>query len=503
MTPAKPKWEEAMAEEIETMKERDVFDVLPMPPDAKVLGTRWVFKTKRDTDGNIKRHRARLVVQGNRQRFGIDYDEVFSPVVNFVLIRLFLLLLVINRGWVDTHLDIKCAYMYGHLEQPTFVRPPEGYREGVQPDVVWRLKKSLYGLHQSGRQWHERLLSEIVKLGFEKVPGYSCVFQRNNNIVLLVYVDDIIVFAQNNSVLQQLVADFERVFDITNLGCITKLLGVNFDRSPNQISIHQTDYIESLAMEYGISPNSLVKVPVHVGQVISKPKSEEEEETNFPYRSLVGSLLFLASRSRPDLLFPVILLSQYNTGHSLTHVKCLLQVLQYAVNTRFQTIQLSKSADENLYAYTDASWASDRDDRKSFCGFITFLGGIPLSWGCKKQSSVALSSMEAEFLGVVHCLKDTRWLSGIFRAFDPVKNLSNLPTVFSDSLSAINYSKNQMETSGTKHIEIRYNFVKDWLLKGYFSLKPVAGKLNIADIFTKPQSAPTLDKFRDIVYHRN
>ena len=110
--------------------------------------------------------------------------------------------------------------------------------------------------------------------------------------------------------------------------------------------------------------------------------------------------------------------------------------------------------------------------------------------------------MEAEFLGVVHCLKDTRWLSGIFRTFGPVKDLSNLPTVFSDSLSAINYSKNQMETSGTKHIDIRYNFVKDWLLKGYFQLKPVAGKLNIADIFTKPQSAPTMEKFRDIVYHR-
>jgi len=125
-----------------------------------------------------------------------------------------------------------------------------------------------------------------------------------------------------------------------------------------------------------------------------------------------------------------------------------------------------------------------------------------LSWGCKKQSSVALSSMEAEFLGVVHCLKDTRWLSGIFRYFELVKDLTNLPTVFSNSLSAINYSKNQMEINSTKHIDIRYHFVKDWLLKGYFQLKAVAGKLNIADVFTKPQSGPTMDKFRSIVFHR-
>ena len=186
----------------------------------------------------------------------------------------------------------------------------------------------------------------------------------------------------------------------------------------------------------------------------------------------------------------------------MEHVKALLQILQYVVNTRHQAIKLSKTSDENMCAYTDSSWASDRDDRKSFSGYLIFLGGIPLSWGCKKQASVALSSMEAEFMGIVSCLKDTRWLSGIFREFEPVQNLLNIPTVFSDSLSAINYSKNQMETSNTKHIEIRFNFVKDWLLKGYFELKSVPGNQNIADIFTKPQSAPTTQKFREIVFSK-
>ena len=500
-SPARAKWEEAMADEVETMRQRDVFDAVSLPNDAKVLGTRWVYKTKRDTDGNIVRYRARLVVQGNRQRFGIDYDEVFSPVVNFVVIRLFLILLVINRGWVDAHLDVKCAYLYGHLEQPTYIRPPDGFREGLQEDVVWRLKKALYGLHQSGRQWHERLLQEILLLKFEKVPGFSCVFHRNNEIVLLVYVDDIIVFAKNSVILADFISQLERIFEISDLGRVTRLLGVNFERVNNDIFVHQVDYVESLGLEYGVTANALVKVPVHVGKTFEKPKTPEEEEIDFPYRSLVGSLLFLASRTRPDILFPVILLSQYNTGHSLDHVKALLQILQYVVNTKHQAIKLSTSSDENLYAYTDSSWASDRDDRKSFSGFMTFIGGIPLSWGCKKQSSVALSSMEAEFLGIVHCLKDTRWLSLIFREFEPVKNLSNVPTIFSDSLSAINYSKNQMETSNTKHIEIRFNFVKDWLLKNYFQLKPVAGKQNIADIFTKPQSAPTIQKFREIVFH--
>ena len=502
LSPAKARWEEAMGDEVETMRQRDVYDAVPLPDNVKVLGTRWVFKTKRDTDGEVVRYRARLVVQGNRQRFGVDYDEVFSPVVNFVVIRLFLLLLVNNRGWVDAHLDIKCAYLYGHLDKPTYIKPPDGFQEGLQGDVVWRLKKALYGLHQSGRQWHERLLQEIMLMNFEKIPGFSCAFHRNNEIVLLVYVDDIIVFAKNSKLLHEFISEIEKVFEISDLGRITRLLGVNFERTNSDIFIHQVDYVDSLGLEYGITANAMVKVPVHVGRTFSKPLNVEEEETNFPYRSLVGSLLFLASRTRPDILFPVILLSQYNTGHTTAHVKALLQILQYVVNTRHQAIRLSTTSDESLYAYTDSSWASDRDDRKSFSGYLVFLGEIPLSWGCKKQSSVALSSMEAEFLGIVHCLKDTHWLSGIFKEFKPVANFNHVPSVFSDSLSAINYSKNQMETSNTKHIEIRYNFVKDWLIKGYFVLKPIPGKLNIADVFTKPQSAQSMQKFREIIFHK-
>ena len=339
-------------------------------------------------------------------------------------------------------------------------------------------------------------------MGFTNIPGFSCVFTRNSNVVILVYVDDIVVFARDETVLRDLIDEFSAIFEITDLGKITKLLGVNFDRQDNEIMIHQVDYIDNLCQEYNIFPNSLVKVPLHVGESFQRPISDDERETEFPYRSLVGSLLFLATRTRPDLLFPIILLSQFNTDHSLKHVKSLKQILQYACNTRLQGIRLAKSTDEALYTYTDASWASDRDDRKSFSGFVTFLCGIPLSWGCKKQSSVALSSMEAEFMGIVHCLKDTRWLSGIFRNFPPVLNISNVPMVFSDSLSAINFCRNQMETNSTKHIEIRYHFVKDWLAKNYFTLKPVAGKLNIADVFTKPQSAPTLDKFRQILFSK-
>ena len=489
-----------MEEEVTTLKQREVFTVIDRPQGAKVLGSKWVYKTKTDSQGDVQRHRARLVVQGFRQTQGIDYDEVFSPVVNFVIIRLFMLLLVVRRKWVDAHLDVKCAYLYGELTQPTFVAVPEGFQDPSKPHAVWSLKRALYGLHQSGRQWYSKLVEELLKIGFIRIPGFSCSFSLNNVAVLLFYVDDLILFALNSTILAQVIQKVSSVFDVTNLGRIQKLLGVVFDRSEGKIKLHQTGYISNLGNEFGISPNKLVKVPLTVGTVLQKPAEAEEQLGNFPYRSLVGSLLFLATRTRPDLLFPVILLSQFNTCYTGVHEKCLLQVLQYACNTKSLTINLSDCTSDCLYAFTDASWANDRDERKSFGGYLIFLGGVPLSWGCKKQSVVALSSMEAEFMAIVNCLRELHWLSEIFRNFSPVINQQKLPVLYSDSLAAIHFSRNDLETSRTKHISIKYFFVKDWLARKYFELKSVSGKLNLADVFTKPQNAQSLDRFNQAVF---
>ena len=223
----------------------------------------------------------------------------------------------------------------------TFVTIPEGFRDLSKPQAVWSLKRALYGLHQSGRQWYSKLVEELVKIGFVRIPGFSCSFSLNNIAVLLFYVDDLILFAINNAILSQVINKVSSVFNVTNLGRIQKLLGVVFDRSDGNIKLHQTGYISNLGNEFGISPNKLVKVPLPVGTVLQKPAEAEEQLSNFPYRSLVGSLLFLATRTRPDLLFPVILLSQFNTCFTGVHEKCLLQVLQYACNTKSFALNLS------------------------------------------------------------------------------------------------------------------------------------------------------------------
>lgn len=209
---------------------------------------------------------------------------------------------------------------------------------------------------------------------------------------------------------------------------------------------------------------------------------------DFPFRFLIGSLLFLATRTRPDILFAVNLLSQYNEAHTDQHVRLLKRLLSYVVNTNEKRICLTNAQSTKLYAYSDASWASDPNTRKGFGGFIVMLGGIPLSWHCKKQKSVSLSTMDAEYYALVDCIKEVKWLNNLVKVCGITKSMCSQPTVYIDNESAIHFAKNVIENRRSKHIKIRLFFVRDWYQKNYFEPLKVPGELNVADIFTKTLS---------------
>uniref|UniRef100_T1IVY9 CCHC-type domain-containing protein n=1 Tax=Strigamia maritima TaxID=126957 RepID=T1IVY9_STRMM len=209
---------------------------------------------------------------------------------------------------------------------------------------------------------------------------------------------------------------------------------------------------------------------------------DSELETEFPYRSLVGSLMFLASRTRPDILYSTIYLSQFNNHHSIKHIKCLLQILQYVVNTSNYCINLNNCKRESLYLYTDASWATNLVNSKSFGGYILYLGGSVIGWGCKVQ--YACSSMESEYTALSHAAREAYWVSCIFENC-ALFNRVNIPVIHSDSISSIQFATNDIENTKTKHIRIQYHFLRNWFEREYFKLAKVPGEYNIADIFTK------------------
>ncbi|GBN92947.1 Retrovirus-related Pol polyprotein from transposon TNT 1-94 [Araneus ventricosus] len=153
-----------MQDELQTLKDRKVWELQELTDKSKVLGCRWLFSIKRDDKNKIKRFKARLVAQGFKQRKGESFDEVYSPVVNFGIIRFFFAILVCLNKWLHLQCDVKCSYLYAPLKEQIFMKQPPGFEHN--PNLVCRLQKALYGLHQSGRAWYFEIHRILGELGF-------------------------------------------------------------------------------------------------------------------------------------------------------------------------------------------------------------------------------------------------------------------------------------------------------------------------------------------------
>lgn len=202
-SPQAREWHEAMQDELNVFKEREVMDLVDTPNDKRVIGCRWIYTTKTNELGEVIRYKARLVAKGFGQIEGVDYEETFSPVVNISLIRLFLILLVLNSKWCHYHYDVKNAYLYGNLDETIYMQQPPGFKSGEPASHRFHLRKAIYGLRQSGRSWYEELDKAFLQLGFQKFQGTNCIYLLNDKAVILVYVDDLIVFAENAAIAEE------------------------------------------------------------------------------------------------------------------------------------------------------------------------------------------------------------------------------------------------------------------------------------------------------------
>ncbi|GBN81848.1 Retrovirus-related Pol polyprotein from transposon RE1 [Araneus ventricosus] len=367
-----------MKEELEILKARDVYEIVPRPKNKNVLGNKWIYTLKRDVTGKIKRYWARLVAQGFKQIEGLDYFDAFSPVINFTLVRLFIVILVTMKGWLCNHLDIKSAYVYAQLSEGIFMEQPSGFVIDNENNSVFKLKKALYGLRQA------------------------------------VYVDDIAIFACNEKYMNEAISLIKSEFDVKDLGNLSTFLGVEFEMRNGNFIMHQKSYINKMRNIFGNIPNCKSLVPLSTGIAIYDNK--EHYVLNVPYGNLIGSLSFLASRTRPDIMFAVNFLSQFNNNPTFTHWSLLCQVFHYVPNSPNYAMDLSRSKSFTLTAYADASWAADKMDRKSISGYVIFLGDVPVSWSTSKQKCTALSSMEAEYIAVSEAVKEIVWLNRIMNS---------------------------------------------------------------------------------------
>ncbi|GFU28660.1 retrovirus-related Pol polyprotein from transposon TNT 1-94 [Trichonephila clavipes] len=280
------------------------------------------------------------------------------------------------------------------------------------------------------------------------------------------------------------------------MGKTKKLLGIEFEEIGNSLFIHQRSYIRRLCEIYEKYKYPVSSLPISKGQVLSKldsPKTSEEILT-VPYRNLIGSLSFIAIRTRPDIMYAVNVLSQFQANPGIKHWNCLLRLLGYLKYTQEYKLELSKIKSLKLRCYSDSDFATNRDDRVSMGGFITFIDETPISWRTFKQKSVSLSTMEAEYVSLTEAAKEFIWLKNVIDNKSLNLELSE-NVMFCDNQAAISFSKSPVENYRTKHIDVRYHFLRNLIYDKVFQIKYIGTKNNLADIFTKPMVKEKLLEF--------
>ncbi|GBM30738.1 Retrovirus-related Pol polyprotein from transposon TNT 1-94, partial [Araneus ventricosus] len=295
---------------------------------------------------------------------------------------------------------------------------PQGFVNENKPDHVCLLKKAIYGLKQSGREWFQEMNTTLDRLKFRKLKWVNCVYFYQNNVVLLLYVDDIILIGKSNDYVNKVIELLKCHFDLRILGKTQKLLGVEFQELDGNLFMHQNDYINKICELYKEFNFPVSSLPIAKGTVLSKlqyPSTSVEitEMKNYPYRSLLGSLSYIASRTRPDISYAVNILSQFQENPGIIHWNILLKLLGYLSTTRGLQLNLSRVSDLNVECYSDADFAANRDDRVSIGGFIILLDEVPISWRTSKQKCISLSTMEAEYVSLTDASKELLWIQRI------------------------------------------------------------------------------------------
>ncbi|GKB30763.1 putative ribonuclease H-like domain-containing protein [Tanacetum coccineum] len=346
-----PSWIEAMQEELLQFKLQQVWTLVDLPHGKRAIGTKWVYRNKKDERGIVIRNKARLVAQGYTQEEGIDYDEVFAPVARIEAIRLFLAYASF-KDFVVYQMDVKSAFLYGKIEEEVYVCQPPGFEDPEFPDRVYKVEKALYGLHQAPRAWYETLSTYLLDNGFQRGQIDKTLFiKRVKSDILLVqvYVDDIIF----GSTKKELCTEFEKLmhkkFQMSSMGELTFFLRLQVTQKDDGIFISQDKYVDEILKKFGFLTVKTTSTPIETSKPLMKDENAEDVDVHL-YRSMIGSLMYLTS-SRPDIMFDVCAFARFQVTPKVSHlhaVKKNLEILERDSNEK-KLIQMIKiHTDQNV-----------------------------------------------------------------------------------------------------------------------------------------------------------
>ncbi|GJY84116.1 putative ribonuclease H-like domain-containing protein [Tanacetum coccineum] len=397
----------------------------------------WVLvdlKNKRDARGIVVRNKARLVAQGHRQEEGIDYDEVFAPVARIEAIRLFLAF-ASYLGFMVYQMDVKSAFLY---------------------------VKALYGLHQAPRARYATLSTFLLKHGYRRGTIDKTLFLKKHK-------RDIILGE----------------FKMSAMGELTFFLGLQVQQRPDGIFINQDKYVQEILKKFDLECVRTATTPYEA----LKPKSKNELDNLVNvhlYRSMIGLLMYLTA-SRPDIMFAVSTCSRNQVTPTTSNLEAVKKIFKYLKGQPKLGLWYPRESPFVLEAYSDSDYAGANKDRKSTTGGCQFLGRRLISWQCKKQTIVATSSTEAEYVAAANCCGQVLWIQN--QLLDYGYNFMNTK-IFIDNQSTICIVKNPVFHQRTKHIEIRHHFIRDANDKKLIQVLKIHTDDNVADLLTKAFDGP-------------
>ncbi|KAJ9544944.1 hypothetical protein OSB04_024651 [Centaurea solstitialis] len=442
-------WVTAMQEELNQFERLGVWRLVPRPANKTIIDLKWIFKNKKDEDGIVTRNKARLVAKGFKQQAGIDYDETFAPVARIEAIRIFLAYAA-HKNFTVYQMDVKTAFLNGELKEEVYVTQPEGFVDRTKPNHVYILDKALYGLKQAPRAWYDHLSNALLDNGFYKGKIDPTLFIKTEGddiLLVQIYVDDII-FGSTNSDMCTWFSDLMTTrFEMSMLRELSFFLGLQVLQKPDGILINQSKYIRDLLKRFHMDTSSVAKTPMASGTLIgADPKGKPANPKE-------------------------------------SHMMAVKRILRYLKGTPNRGLWYPKESGFELVAFSDADHGGCQLDQKSTSGHVQFLGDKLVSWGSKKQHCVSTSTAEAEYVAAASCCSQVLWMRTQLRDYG--YNFNHIP-IYCDSKSAIAITCNPVQHTRTKHIDIRYHFIKDHVEKGTIELYFVNTEYQLADLFTKP-----------------
>ncbi|GJU64432.1 retrovirus-related pol polyprotein from transposon TNT 1-94 [Tanacetum coccineum] len=432
----------------------------------------------KDENGVTSRNKARLFAQGYNQQEGIDFDETYAPIARLESIRILLVYACAN-DFKYFQMDVKSVFLNGFINEEVYVSQPPSFVDFEKTNHVYKLKKALYGLKQAPKAWYNRL--KAILLDHEYTMGLvdNTLFTKKIDlhiIIVQIYVDDIIF----RSTCQVICDDFSKIthdeFEMCMMGKLNFFLGLQIKQLEDEIFFNQSKYIKEMLKKFCLEDSKSIKTPMSFETKLTWDKDGESVD-NIKYRGMIGSLLYLMV-SRPNIMFSVCLCARFQEDPKISHIEVVKRNFRCIKGLIFLGLWYPKGTRVKTIVYADSDHAGDYVVRKSTSGVCTFMGCCLTSWFSKKQTALAISTIEAEYVFAGKACQQALWMKQAPVDYD-------IP-ILCDNQCAIDLSKNPVLHFCTKHIEIRHHFLRDNVQKGNFSIEKVSSKDNIADIFTKP-----------------